>query len=89
MIRSHRTPRQLRRAVVALSVAAGVLTLPTGAAADTLVPSFTQATSYSMGTKPRSVAVADFNRDGKQDVVTASQGSNGAVRSRSPARRPR
>jgi len=38
--------------------------------------SFSPAQSYSVGTAPVSVAVADLNRDGIPDLVVANQGSN-------------
>ncbi|CAN5360421.1 hypothetical protein BH09BAC3_BH09BAC3_09940 [soil metagenome] len=37
--------------------------------------SFGSATNFTVGTNPRSVAVADVNGDGKPDFLTANQGS--------------
>jgi hypothetical protein len=37
---------------------------------------FRGAPDFSVGTNPVSIASADFNGDGKQDLVTADQGSN-------------
>lgn len=37
---------------------------------------FQSAVNYTVGIDPRSVAVADFNRDGRQDLVVANRGSN-------------
>ena len=37
---------------------------------------FQQVTSFPTGNSPRSVALADFNQDGKLDIVTANQNSN-------------
>src|SRR5204863_2642248 len=38
--------------------------------------SFGAPQNYAVGANPSSVAVADFNRDGKPDLVTANQGSS-------------
>jgi hypothetical protein len=38
--------------------------------------SFLSATSYSVGTAPNDIAVADFNKDGKPDIVVADYTSN-------------
>ena len=38
--------------------------------------SFGSATNFGAGTTPDSVAVGDFNGDGKQDLAVANQGSN-------------
>jgi FG-GAP repeat len=38
--------------------------------------SFSGPTNFAAGTAPTSVAVADFNRDGKPDLAVANQGSN-------------
>src|SRR5688572_27522957 len=38
--------------------------------------SFAPAVSYAVGTNPQAVAAADFNGDGKLDLVTANAGSN-------------
>src|SRR5439155_606696 len=38
--------------------------------------SFGAATNFAVGTTPESVAVGDFNGDGKQDVATANTNSN-------------
>ena len=38
--------------------------------------SFGAATNFGAGSAPRSVAVGDFNGDGKQDLATANQNSN-------------
>jgi hypothetical protein len=37
-------------------------------------PSFTAASSFSVGTNPRSVAAADVNGDGKPDLLVANSG---------------
>src|SRR5205085_2658808 len=39
-------------------------------------PSFGPATYFSVGTQPQSVAVSDFNRDGKSDLAVANYMSN-------------
>ncbi|MGD0998743.1 MAG: VCBS repeat-containing protein, partial [Thermoleophilia bacterium] len=52
-----------------------ILAAVVGAArADAVV--FLPATDYGTGTWPASVAVGDFNNDGKQDLATADYGSN-------------
>src|SRR5262245_48485652 len=49
---------------------------------DRAVPAFVQAPAYNVGpnsqqgSNPVAVAVGDFNRDGRLDVVTANQGSD-------------
>jgi hypothetical protein len=40
---------------------------------------FVDVTSFAAGATPNSVAVGDFNRDGKQDFVIANQGSSNNV----------
>src|SRR4051794_40295186 len=42
----------------------------------TATGSFNPAVTYGAGSGPRSVAVGDFNGDGKRDLVTANSGSN-------------
>src|SRR5207244_2770681 len=37
---------------------------------------FSAPTNFTAGTSPRSVAVGDFNGDGKQDLAVANNGSN-------------
>jgi hypothetical protein len=37
---------------------------------------FATATNFSVGTAPRSVAIGDFNGDGKLDIATANSGSS-------------
>lgn len=37
---------------------------------------FSSAVNYGVATSPRSTAIGDFNRDGKQDLAVANQGSN-------------
>jgi hypothetical protein len=39
---------------------------------DSTVRSFAERTNYATGSRPYSVAVADFNGDGRQDLVTAN-----------------
>jgi len=39
-------------------------------------PTFTAPTNFGVGTDPRSVAVGDFNLDGKPDLAVANFGSN-------------
>src|SRR5262249_49373830 len=41
---------------------------------DRTVPSFLPPTTFPVGGGPRAVAVADFNRDGKPDLVVVSAG---------------
>src|SRR5207302_4496651 len=36
--------------------------------------SFSAATNFAVGSSPNSVAVGDFNGDGKQDLATANSG---------------
>ena len=38
--------------------------------------SFAAAVNYPVGTEPRTVAVGDFNGDGKLDLAVANEGSN-------------
>jgi hypothetical protein len=38
--------------------------------------SFNPSTNFSVGNRPASMAVGDFNRDGKQDIATANSDSN-------------
>jgi plastocyanin len=38
--------------------------------------SYAPAAAVGVGTSPRSTAIGDFNRDGKQDLAVANQGSN-------------
>ncbi|HNG30477.1 MAG TPA: FG-GAP-like repeat-containing protein, partial [Blastocatellia bacterium] len=38
-------------------------------------PSFGAATNFAVGTAPKSIAVGDFNRDGKPDLATANPNS--------------
>ncbi|CAF4917412.1 unnamed protein product, partial [Rotaria sp. Silwood2] len=38
--------------------------------------SFTDQTTYSTGSEPRSVAVGDFNNDARLDIVVANSGNN-------------
>ncbi|MBK8366507.1 MAG: VCBS repeat-containing protein [Bacteroidetes bacterium] len=38
--------------------------------------SFAPAVNYGVGTNPRSIFSADFNGDGKMDLVTTNQGGN-------------
>lgn len=45
---------------------------------DRLVPSFAAPVAYGVGTNPRTVAVGDFNNDGKLDLV-AGNGNSGSV----------
>ena len=42
-----------------------------------MVPVVLAATDFGVGATPKSVAIGDFNGDGIQDLVAASQGSNG------------
>lgn len=37
---------------------------------------FQQVTTFNTGDAPKSIALADFNQDGRLDIVTANQGSN-------------
>src|SRR5689334_4853376 len=41
-----------------------------------LLPSFTPLGAFPVGSNPQSVAVADFDRDGKQDLAVANVSSN-------------
>jgi hypothetical protein len=41
-----------------------------------IVPSFTSGGTFSAGTKPLGVVVADVNRDGHPDLITANSASN-------------
>jgi hypothetical protein len=41
-----------------------------------ILPSFTAASPVAVGSNPRSVAIGDFNGDGKADIVAANDGSN-------------
>jgi hypothetical protein len=68
---SHSRFLLLLLVVLALSTAASDQT-------PTLTPMFTEApgSPFPVGTKPSSVAVADFNGDGKQDLAVANEGSN-------------
>jgi hypothetical protein len=52
-----------------------LLIVPPAPAAQAAV-TFSDATSFAMGTQPTSVAVADFDDDGNVDVVTANVGSD-------------
>jgi len=52
-----------------------LLIVPPAPAAQAAV-TFSDATSFAMGTQPTSVAVADFDDDGNVDVVTANAGSD-------------
>jgi len=48
---------------------------------DRCLPSFSPATSYSVGVNPQAIATADFNNDGHLDLATANAGdSNVSVR---------
>jgi hypothetical protein len=49
---------------------------PTWRAAGERAGGFANKVDYTVGTNPQSVAVADFNGDGKLDVVTANFGCN-------------
>jgi len=42
----------------------------------TTVPSFSSGVIYNVGSQPQSVAVGDFNEDGKPDIVVANSGAN-------------
>jgi hypothetical protein len=48
------------------------------AAAGCTNPGFNVAQSFSTGTNPSSVAVGDFNGDGRQDLATANYGDDTA-----------
>lgn len=39
------------------------------------VPNFAATTNYGVGSTPRSIAVADFNSDGRPDIVSANSGT--------------
>ena len=48
---------------------------------DRCLPSFSPATSYSVGVNPQAISTADFNNDGHLDLATANAGdSNVSVR---------
>ena len=53
-----------------------VCLLLTGLSSDGWGQCFNRATTIPIGTDPRSVAVGDFNGDGRPDLVTANAGSN-------------
>src|SRR5204862_405826 len=60
---------------VAVTAKTFTLTVPAGTAcAGTSV--FTNGTDATVGTGPRSIALGDFNNDGKQDIAVANNGSS-------------
>jgi len=57
-----------------LSRSAQQRTLTLVALEDRTVPSFASAVTFPVGVNPRSVTVADFNNDGKSDLLVVNQG---------------
>jgi hypothetical protein len=88
---SPRPHARLRR-LLALTLAAAAALTPAHAsfaAATALAcpsPSFTQPPVYPVGSEPRSLAVADFDADGRPDVVAANYGSDSVTVLRKVAR---
>jgi hypothetical protein len=62
-----------RRPALAGAVLGPVALLPAAASA---ALSFNTHSDFGTGTNPYSVAIADFNGDGKQDLATANYGSS-------------
>jgi hypothetical protein len=58
-------------------VYAGVVLATAGPAAAT--PTFSGPTPFEAGSEPSSIAAADFDLDGKRDLVTANDGSTGVA----------
>ncbi len=61
------------RIPVTVAVAIACLALPRGAVAGSLFPN----PAYTVGSNPYGFAMADFNRDGFQDLVASNQGVTG------------
>src|SRR4030042_6569143 len=75
MTRACRPLTAWRRLAAPLCAAA--LLVPAPVAADTCSGlAFGTQSAQATGTAPAAVVVADFNRDGKADVVTADSGGN-------------
>ena len=68
----HTNTRRLRVAMIAMTLA--VLAGPRTSWAT--CPDFAPPVSYTAGNGPRSVAIGDFNGDGKRDVVVANLGAS-------------
>ena len=63
--------------LIILAIMASSATLPHGPERSTANVGF-QRTDYTAGTNPQSVAVGDFNGDGKQDLAVANYSNGGA-----------
>src|SRR5258708_28738610 len=77
---SSRVVRFARRVfiglVLPLACILGGLLLKSPSAAASAPTSFAAATNFAVGSVPESVAVGDFNLDGKPDMVTENGASN-------------
>jgi len=71
-------PGNSRASSVQIALASDVSQQPTpvGAANGCDTPSLNLAPTFPAGTNPQSVAVGDFNGDGKNDLAVANNGSN-------------
>ena len=65
-----------RRALFAFSLIALLVAFAVAARASYAAPDFGDRTDFPAGIEPRSVASADFDRDGSPDLAVASTGSN-------------